>query len=294
MLIRKWRTDAAYALLLLPAFVLFGLFFLVPFARSLYVSFTDQYGYNPEINFIGLANFVEAFRDATFRDALVVTLKYTGFVALAGNAFALALALVADSSRIAGKHALRAIFFLPNLMSLIIVGFVWTFLYGNVFRSFVRTLGSPEALQISWLGNPELAIYSIGIAAIWQGAGYTMIIYMAGLQNISGDVLEAARIDGATARDILWRIKLPLLSPVVVMNVILSATTCLKAFDFPLAMTSGGPGTATTTVAYYIYTLGFRSQRTGYATAVSVLLFALIALVTAGLMAALRAREEKV
>ncbi len=103
-----------------------------------------------------------------------------------------------------------------------------------------RHLGSPEAYQISWLGSMKLAVYSIGLTAIWQCAGYYMIIYIAGLQNISKDLLEAAAVDGANKWTVITRIKLPLLAPVVVMNVILCLASCFKAFDIPMAMTSGG------------------------------------------------------
>ncbi|HHW00251.1 MAG TPA: sugar ABC transporter permease [Clostridiaceae bacterium] len=235
---------------------------------------------------------MEAFRDENFLTSLTVTLKYALFVVIIGNIVSLALALLLDTN-IPGKSVLRTVFFLPNVMSLIIVGFVWTFIYGDVYRSFMEILGNPEYLQISWLGNTSIAIYSIGITAIWQSAGYAMIIYIAGLQNISTDIIEAAYIDGASAREVFFRIKLPLISPVIVMNVILATTSCLKVFDFPLAMTSGGPGYATTTMALYIYTLGFNMQRTGYATAISVILFLIIAVITVFLMKFLKMREEK-
>lgn len=292
MTIRSWKNHLLYVLLLMPALLLFTLFFLVPFFRSLHYSFTDLYGYNTEYQFIGFNNYVNALTDENFLNTLVVTLQYTGFVVLIGNMLALGLALIADST-ILGNRALRSLFFIPNLMSLIIVGFVWTFLYGAVYPSILEWFGNPESLWVSWLGDTRIAIYSVGLAAVWQSAGYTMIIYLAGLQNISTDVIEAATIDGASAKAVFWRIKIPLLSPVIMMNLILTATTSLKAFDFPLAMTSGGPGQATTTIAYYIYILGFKSLRTGYATAVSILLFLIIAVFTLAFVKIMRIREEK-
>ena len=278
---RKWKDNIAYSLFIFPALGLFALFFIIPFVRGVYYSFTDIYGYNKNINFIGLANYLEALQDETFFETILVTLKYTFFVMFLGNMFSLLLALALDT-RVPGRNVLRTVFFLPNVMSLIIVGFVWTFIYGDVYRSIASVL-TPD-IHISWLGDTRIAIYSIGITAIWQSAGYAMIIYIAGLQNISPDVIEAAVIDGASARKILYRIKLPLITPVVIMNLILAATSCLKAFDFPMAMTSGGPGYATTTVALHIYTVGFKMLRTGYATALSILLFLIIALVTIILM----------
>ena len=287
--LKRWRKDGTYFLFVLPALVLFFIFFIFPFIQSIYYSFTNLYGYNTHLKFIGFSNYLEAFKDENFLTTLAVTFKYSVFVIILGNALSLMLALALDTN-IHGRDFIRTVFFLPNVMSLIIVGFVWTFIYGDVFRSLMELSGLP--LQVSWLGNESIAIYSIGITAIWQSAGYAMIIYIAGLQNIPQDIIEAANIDGADIKNVFFRIKLPFLSPVIVMNLILAATSCLKAFDFPLAMTSGGPGYATTTIALYIYTVGFRMQRTGYATALSILLFFIIAFITVLFMNFQRKREE--
>jgi len=288
-LLKVWKKDWIYILFLIPAVTLFIVFFISPFIQSVYYSFTDLYGYNKDVKFIGLSNYIEAFADKNFLVTLIVTFKYSIFVMILGNLLSLLLALIVDM-KIAGRNILRTIFFLPNVMSLIIVGFVWSFIYGDVSRTLSELLHLNTS--ISWLGNSNIAIYSIGLTAIWQSAGYAMIIYIAGLQNISSDIIEAANIDGASGYATFFKIKLPLLSPVIVMNLILSATTCLKVFDFPLSMTSGGPGYATTTIALYIYTLGFRMLRTGYATAISIILFLIIAIITIFLMKFLNKREE--
>ena len=280
MTIRARQRARAYALFLIPALTLFSLFFLYPFFRSVWLSFTDAYGYRLELRWIGLANYREALNNPGFLEALWVTLRYTVFVTFFANAAALLLALLLDG-KVRCKKALRTAFFLPNLMSLIIVGFVWVFLYGDVYRSILSVFHIPKSAYISWLGNPSLAVYSIGITAVWQSAGYYMLIYIAALNGIPEELREAAAIDGASGWQILRRIKLPLLTPTFVMNTILLLTTSLKAFDYPMAMTSGGPAGATTTIALLIYNTGFRSNRTGYATAQSVILFLLIALLTA-------------
>lgn len=275
------RRQAAfvYVAFLLPALFFFSAFFLFPFFRSLYLSFTDAYGYQPVQRWVGLANYAEAFASASFGKSLLVTLRYTAFVTLAGNLVALGMALLLDG-KVMGKKIFRAAFFIPNLMSLIIVGFVWVFLYGNVYRSFFSITGLSDAYRVSWLGNGRMAVYSIGVTAIWQCAGYYMLIYIAGLQSISTDMLEAASVDGASAWQITTRIKLPCLMPIAFTNFILLMTACFKCFDIPMAMTSGGPAGATTTIALLIYNTGFRSQRTGYATAQAVILFLIILLFT--------------
>ncbi len=290
MRINRLKQTLTYGLFLLPALALFSVFFLYPFVRSFYLSLTDAYGYNPQINFIGLKNFAEALQSSHVHNSLRVTVIYTAFVTLAGNLTALLLAFLLDG-RVRGKGIFRAIFFLPNLMSLVIVGFVWVFLYGDVYRSVISLLNIPDAYYVSWLGNDRIALFSMGIAAVWQCAGYYMLIYVAGLQGIPGELLEAAAIDGAGSLDIVLRIKLPMLTPVVFMNTILLLTAGFKTFDFPMVMTSGGPAGATTTFALLIYNMGFRSNRTGYATALSILLFVLIAAFTAVLMGWQNRRE---
>lgn len=288
---RTREETLTYLVFLIPAITAFTLFFVIPFVRSVYLSFTDAYGYNQTQNWVGLANYQEALTNPSVLRSLRVTLRYTAFVAVLANTVALMLALLLDGN-VRCKEALRAVFFLPNLMSMIVVAFVFVFLYGDVFRSFLAQWNIPEQLAVSWLGNEKIALYSMGLAATWQCAGYYMLIYIAGLQSISPELVEAAQIDGASNFAVIWRIKLPLLSPVIIMNTILLITSGLKTFDFPMAMTSGGPAGATTTIALLIYNTGFRSNRTGYATAQSVILFLVVCSVTS-LLYALQNRKEK-
>lgn len=267
-----------YVLFIVPAAAFFAAFFIFPFFKSLWLSFTNAYGYNPDIKFIWFDNYVEALSNPSFRNALWVTVKYTVFVTLFANLVALGLAFMLDGN-VHFKKFFRAIFFLPNLMSLIIVSFIWVFLYGGVYQSAVELLHIPEAFQISWLG-PDMALISMGITAVWQCAGYYMLIYIAGLQNIPSELIEAAEIDGAGSWSVIRKIKLPMLAPVIFMNTLLLITSCFKTFDIPMAMTSGGPAGATTTIALQIYNTGFRANRTGYATAQSVILFLIICAIT--------------
>lgn len=280
MKLRQRKLAATYMLFSLPALAFFIVFFVYPFFRSVWLSLTDAYGYNPEIHFIGLSNYKEALTNPHFKSALWTTVKYTVFVTVFANLIALGLAFLLDGN-VRLKKIFRAIFFLPNLMSPIIVSYVWVFLYGGVYQSFAAALKIPDALQISWLGNESMALVSIGITAVWQCAGYYMLIYIAGLQNIPHELVEAAQIDGASSWDIIRKIKFPLLAPVISMNGLLLVTASFKAFDIPMAMTSGGPAGATTTIALQIYNTGFRANRTGYATAQSIILFIIICAITA-------------
>lgn len=288
---RTREETLTYLVFLVPAITAFTLFFVIPFIRSMYLSFTDAYGYNQTQNWIGLANYQEALTNPNMLRSLGITLRYTAFVSALANLVALTLALLLDGSTRC-KRALRAVFFLPNLMSMIIVAFVFVFLYGDVYRSLLAQWSIPEQFAISWLGNEKIVLYSMGLAATWQCAGYYMLIYIAGLQSISPELVEAAQIDGASNFAVIWRIKLPLLLPIILMNTMLLITSGLKTFDFPMAMTSGGPAGATTTIALLIYNTGFRSNRTGYATAQSVILFFVVCAVTS-LLYALQNRKEK-
>lgn len=290
---QKWakKQNTVYLLFLLPAMLFFAVFFFFPFLKSLWLSFTDAYGYNPEQHFIGLKNYIEAIKNPGFLNSLKVTVIYTLFVSVFANLAALGFSFLLDGS-VRFKKIFRAVFFLPNLMSLIIVSFIWVFLYGSVYRSFVELLSIPETFQISWLGDRTLAVFSIGITAVWQCAGYYMLIYIAALQNIGKELVEAAKIDGAGTREIVRYIKFPQLIPVIGMNTVLLITSCFKTFDIPMAMTSGGPAGATTTIALQIYNTGFRSNRTGYATAQSVLLFLIISMITVVLYWFQNRREE--
>ena len=190
----KRRRSLTYFAFILPAMLFFVSFFIFPFLKSLWLSFTDAYGYNPDVHLIGLKNYQEALSNPNFKNALWITLKYTLFVTVLANLAALGLAFLLDGN-VHFKKLFRAIFFLPNLMSLIIVSFVWVFLYGGVYQSFAELLQIPEALQISWLGNEHMALISMGITAVWQCAGYYMLIYIAGLQSVPHELIEAAQID---------------------------------------------------------------------------------------------------
>lgn len=280
MQLKKRKQDFTYMMFIIPALAFFLAFFIYPFFRSIWLSLTDAYGYNPEIHFIGLNNYIEALSNPAFKRSLWITVKYTVFVTVFANLVAIGLAFLLDGN-VYFKKFFRIVFFLPNLMSLIIVSYVWVFLYGSVYQSFVSALKIPEALQISWLGNETMALISIGTTAVWQCAGYYMFIYIAGLQNVPHELIEAAQLDGASSWDIISRIKFPMLAPVIFMNGLLLVTASFKAFDVPMAMTSGGPAGATTTIALQIYNTGFRANRTGYATAQSIILFLIICAITA-------------
>ena len=189
--------------LLMPAIILFVVFFIVPVVQSMWLSFTDSYGMKTTYNFVGWKNYLEAFTDKTFTKTIGVTLKYALITVVIGNLLSLLLALLLDS-RIRCKAVLRTFFFVPNMMSLLVVGYIWCFIYQQVLPDVFAALGMKS---IALLGNKNTVIPALAAAGIWNCAGYYMVIYIAALQGISDDLIEAARIDGANTRQILRHIK---------------------------------------------------------------------------------------
>ncbi|MFC4306801.1 carbohydrate ABC transporter permease [Cohnella boryungensis] len=286
------RNGLFYFLILSPALLLFTVFFIIPVVQSLTLSLTDAYGMRVTYNFIGLDNYIEALKDESFIDTISATLLFTAFAVIVGNLLSLMLALILDT-KLRGRNFLRSIFFIPNIMSLLVVGYVWSFVYGDAIPDLLSFLQVPQQMQRSILGNPDIVVYALAITAIWNAAGYYMIIYLAALQGISDDLMEAAKIDGARGRDILFRIKLPLIAPSIVTCLMLSVAAHIKVFELPFTMTSGGPAGASMTMVLKIYNTAFNANRTGYATAQSTIFFILIATITLVLVRIMKSREAK-
>ena len=234
---QKRREGAFYLAILMPALLLLIVFFAIPVVQSLILSFTDSYGMKSSYNWVGFSNYVEALTDNSFRGTISTTFTYTLVAVLGSNLLALALALMLDNP-LRGRNLLRAVFFIPNIMSLLVVGYVWRFVYTGALPDLLQSLGLQT---VAVLGKPKTVIYALAAVGIWNCAGYYMVIYLSALQGISEDLLEAARIDGANAFHVLRDIKLPLLAPTIITCLILSVAAHMKTFEIPYTMTSGGP-----------------------------------------------------
>jgi raffinose/stachyose/melibiose transport system permease protein len=242
-------------------------------------SFTRWNGLDRTPVFIGLENYKELFfDDPDVIKALGFTFTQTFFRVVFTNIISLFLAIFLDS-KIRGKNALRAAFYIPNIMSLIVIGYIWRFIFTRGFASFFELVKLPF-LAYSWLGDPNFAYVSVLIVSIWQSVGFYMIIYIAGLQLIPQDVTEAAMIDGAGPVSNFFRITIPLIMPSITVAVFHSVSNSLKTFDVILSLTNGGPGMSTTPIALDVYRTAFVFSRFGYGTAKSVILFLLILLIT--------------
>lgn len=286
------KFDSVAFTFIAPAFILFTLFVIVPTVSSVYYSFTSWDGISSDIEFIGLANYREIFTSARFGNALKNTAILTVFISVCENAAALGLALIVDNVRW-GKNFFRSAFYIPVLISGIVAGFIWKIMYNYNFgtlNSLLQNVGLGDWKQ-DWLGNVALTLPMIGIVLIWKGAGYYMIIYLASLQGVPVELIEAAEIDGATAWQRFKAITLPLISGAFTINFTLSLIKGLKVFDEINVMTDGGPGFTSETLVYLLYKVGFNEGRQGFGTAVGIMLLFIIVILNGIQQKFLKSRE---
>jgi multiple sugar transport system permease protein/raffinose/stachyose/melibiose transport system permease protein len=278
--------------LCLPAFLLFTGFVIFPAVSSFYYSLTSWDGLNKTMEFIGLRNYADMFRDKRFYNAFKNTIILTVALTLLENVTALGLALLVDRVKVA-KTVFRSVFYIPVLLSGIVSGYIWVALLNYTFGVVNHVLGDLglKFLMIDWLGNPRFTLGTVIAVMVWKSSGYYMIIYLAGIANIPKDLLEASSIDGASGWAQLRKIVLPLLAGTFTINLTLSLINGLRVFDQIVAMTSGGPGFATETFTYQIYSVAFAEGRQGYGTALAIILFA-VTLVFATLQNIVLRRRE--
>ncbi len=240
---------------------------------------TDWNAMSQVTNFIGISNYVEAFRDdPEFRNSLVFTMKYTVIILVFQNVIALLLAVMIES-RAKAKGFFRTVFFMPNMVSLIISAFMWAFIFTIVLPELSKY--GLSLLNQGWLGDPEVSFYSIIIVSLWRGIGYMMIIYIAALQGVPKHLKEAAVIDGASPLQNLVHVTLPMIMHAVTICVFLTLNEAFKVFDLVYGLTGGGPGRSTQVIALNIYEEAFGGNfRYGYANAKAMVLFAIILVIT--------------
>ena len=262
---KKRKFDKTAFVFIAPAFIFFTLFIIVPTVSSVYYSFTSWDGVSPNVKFIGLANYKEIFTSARFGNALKNTILLTVFISVFENAFALAL----------------------------VSGFIWKIMYNYNFgtiNTILKDIGMGDFRQ-DWLGNNKLTLIMIGVVLVWKGAGYYMIIYLASLQSVSPDLIEAAQIDGASPWQRFKSITVPLISGAFTINFTLSLINGLKVFDQINVMTDGGPGFTSETLVYLLYKVGFNEGRQGFGTAVGIMLLFIIIILNTLQQKFLRSRE---
>jgi raffinose/stachyose/melibiose transport system permease protein len=282
------KINATFYWMVLPAFVLFFVLHTIPVLTGFFYSFTDYAGYG-SWQWVGFKNYANLFRDDRIRDSYWFTFKFSFVATILTNVVALAIA-VGLNAKIKFRNMLRGVYFIPNVLTLLIVGYIFQYLFANSLPILGQKLGI-TALSTNILADPNLAWLGIVVVAVWQAAAFSIILYLAGLQTVPTDVYEAADIDGATAWKKFWRITFPLIAPFFTINMVLSLKGFLQVFDHIVALTNGGPGTSTVSISLQIYRGGFEGGEFAYQMANAVVFFVVIVLFSIVQLTFLRRRE---
>jgi multiple sugar transport system permease protein len=277
----KQRENIDGYIFVFPALIYFAVFVVYPFFFSFYLSLNERTGIKlTDISFVGLKQYVRALHDPEFYSSLSHTMVYTFSVVFFQMAIGLIMAVLLNRS-IIGKSLIRAMFFIPVVLSTTVCGKVWSRMYSpEASGLFNRLIGLVGIGPIPWLRDPQFALLAIIIMSIWKWIGYHMVIYLAALQGISNDYYEAASIEGANGLQKFIKITFPLLANTSWLLVITSIINSFQVFDQIFVMTSGGPVGATTVVVYMIYKAAFVSFDLPYGSTVAWLLFGVIFILT--------------
>jgi raffinose/stachyose/melibiose transport system permease protein len=276
---KNWKEAGLFSLFVGPVFIAFTIVVLVPFFSGIYYSFTDWNGITGEIKWVGLDNFKYIFTDdKQFLQSFKLTAVYTVVAIILTNAIGFSLALLV-TQKLKSSNLLRTVFFMPNLLGGLLLGFIWQFIFIRGFASIGELTGIP-LFELAWLGDKNTAFWGIVIVSVWQGAGYIMLIYIAALQNIPKELIEAAKMDGANRFQVLRNIKVPLVAPAVTICLFLTTASSFKIFDANLSLTNGGPFKSTEMLALNIYTEAFVNNRYGIGEAKALIFFIVVAAIS--------------
>jgi multiple sugar transport system permease protein len=284
---RRWfaaqnRSETIAGLLfVLPALVGFLVFVAGPMIATVILSLTKYDLLSPP-KFIGLANFQRLWGDQRLWKVFGNTGVFALFAVIGNVGLGIVLAVLLNRRMPAAlKYVYRAAYFFPSLVGLIFVAVIWQFLFQKDIGIINYYLSQLGIRPVGWLSNPNVALVSVVILDVWKNVGFAMLIAIAGLQNISSDYYDAAKVDGASAFSTFWRITIPLLSPTILFLLTMNTIGAFKVFESIVVLTNGGPGDATRSLVMYIYEQGFKSLNMGYASAISLLLLAVIVIITA-------------
>lgn len=272
------KNNLSFWLFITPALFAFMLVVIIPLVFGIYYSFTDWNGINASnIKFLGFDNYVKAFSDKGFTQSFLFTTKFTIVSVIILNIFGFGLALlVTRKSKI--SNLLRTIFFMPNLIGGLILGFIWQFIFKEVFASIGTSLH--QQWMLGWLSDQKTGFYGMIILMSWQMAGYIMVIYVAAIQNIPPELVEAAKIDGANPWQRTKAIVFPLVRPAFTVSVFLTLSNSFKLFDQNLSLTAGGPANSTQMLAMNIYNTAFKFNEMGVSQAKAVIFLIIVGGIT--------------
>jgi raffinose/stachyose/melibiose transport system permease protein len=277
-LARLWQKPILSALpFLLPALVLYIVFAIYPVFSSIRLSFFDWDGISSVQTFVGIKNYVTIFtNDDIFWKAFQNTAAWTVLSLFIPTSLGLGLAL-ALNQRIFGRNVFRTIFFIPGVIASIAVAVIWSWMYNpnlGIINTILRTIGAKGLIQ-DWLGDYRIALFSIFAASVWQSAGSNMILFLAGLQTVPQDLVEAAKVDGANALQRFINVIVPCMQPTFVVVISLTIINSLKAFDLIYGLTGGGPAQSTNVLASWSYFQALQLRDFGVGMAIAVILLLL-------------------
>lgn len=259
---------------LLPGLILLSVFVFYPIIFSIPLAFTN-YSVIGETKFIGLDNFRRAFKDPDFIIAIINSLKYIIIVPLIQ--FISILMAVLLNSKVKGIKIFRVFYYIPVVTSMVAVSIIWGWLFSpdGLINYILISLGIIND-KVAWLSDSKTALWATMFVTMWKGLGYYMMIYLAGLQSVSGEIIEAAYVDGATKFQTITKVTIPLIKPYVLFCSLMSLMSAIRVFDEVFVLTGGGPGTSTMTTSLFIYLKGFVSFDFGYAAAVGLIVSLII------------------
>ena len=282
------RLVRQYLVLVLPGMIIFTVGLIIPLFLSFRYSLTDWDGMTAKKTFVGIQNYIKLFKDKEFLESWWFTIKFTIGNTIIQNVLALLFAVALDSG-IRFQKLYRAAFFVPCLISAIVVGFVWLKMFSNVLPAINDLLGT--GFNFLLFGKAETVLGGLLIANNWQWVGYWMLIYLAGLQSVPAELYEAAKVDGANAIHRFFNVTIPMLAPAITICVVGITTGSLKVYDLLVASTKGGPGRASTSVIYKTYTTAINGRQYGYGSAMTVTLVIALLLVALIQVKGLRKKE---
>lgn len=291
-ILSDYRTQAA--LLIAPAFIIYVVFAIYPMINVVALSFQKWNGLDTHKQFVGFSNYVDIFTKdpvfwGAFRNTVIWTVLSSIFPPLIGLMLALGL-----NQPIFGRNSLRAIYYLPVIIAPIAVATMWRWMYDPFFGLFgqvLTSLGLQSWIQ-DWLGNRNIALYSAFVAYVWQTVGFSMVLFLAGLQGVSKTLIEAARIDGAGRWNVFRHVTFPALKPTITIVLVLSVISSLKAFDIVYGLTGGGPAQSTQMLALWAFTQSMQIFDFGRGSAISVVLLLITLSVVVPYLRWTQKREE--
>lgn len=278
------------SMMILPALVLFLLFVLLPMVGGVFYSVTSWDGLSKTFTFVGAQNYLEIFTNENSIEPLMNTVVYAFFSTLLINTSALLVAVALDRQLKSG-NLLRTVYFLPTVLSPLVVGFIFSFIISVPLTDLGKSLGV-EVMANNLLGSSSWSLYMGIFVTVWRNMGWYMVIYIAGLQTIPRELYEASDIDGASVFHRFFRITIPLIAPAFTINLVLSVSRAFKEYDMIFALTKGGPGISSTLISMSIYRESFINRRAGFGSALGIVLFVMILLITLVQIYYLRKREK--